>query len=249
MLKQSRTIRQNETARPSVWVDGITDICFNDSLHLIAKGAEKYNGTTANHRRDGRPTKNIIQISSDITGSNGCTSSVLTEVTVFNLPKISTSGDMAVCENTQANLHASGDATIYYWEGSNLGADYSPIVAKDTIFHVEGIDTNGCSNTASIKVKAIPYPTVSITGDSSVCYGTFHNLVAKGAATYLWDNGPSTASFGITPTESMTYNVTGTLNGCSSNASFFVEVLQLPTIWAEGLRRYATETPIPCSQR
>ena len=231
--KAERFVKMKQA--PSVWVDGITDICFNDSLHLIAKGAEKYkwdNGPTT-AEMDAQPKiSSKYQVTG--TGSNGCTSSVLTEVTVFNLPKISTSGDMAVCENTQANLHASGDATIYYWEGSNLGADYSPIVAKDTIFHVEGIDTNGCSNTASIKVKAIPYPTVSITGDSSVCYGTFHNLVAKGAATYLWDNGPSTASFGITPTESMTYNVTGTLNGCSSNASFFVEVLQLPTIWAEG---------------
>ncbi|HPH62600.1 MAG TPA: PKD domain-containing protein [Paludibacteraceae bacterium] len=224
---------------PSIWIDGITDICYNDSLHLAANSADsityyKWDNGPSTVEMDALP-KFSSKYRVTGTGANGCTSSAVADVNVWNLPIINVSGDPAVCENTEAHLKASGDAEIFYWEGSTLGAEYNPIVPKDTTYYVEGTDSNGCTNRAYIKVKAIPYPEIKITGDSVVCYGTFHQLVAKGAASYQWNNGPSTPSYGITPTESQTYSVTGTLNGCSSSANFFVEVLQLPTIWIEGL--------------
>ena len=78
-----------------------------------------------------------------------------------------------------------------------------------------------------------PLPTVTITGNSTICQGSSTTLTATGANTYNWSTGDNTASvsinaFGI-------YTVTGTsTEGCSNTANVTVLVSQLPQITITG---------------
>ena len=67
-------------------------------------------------------------------------------------------------------------------------------------------------------------PDVVIEGDNEISSGESVTLTASGADTYLWSTGETSASITVSPTETTTYSVVGTTNGCEGNAEFTVNV-------------------------
>ena len=67
-------------------------------------------------------------------------------------------------------------------------------------------------------------PDVTIEGDNEISSGGSVTLTASGADSYLWSTGEVTASITVSPTETTTYSVVGTTNGCEGNAEFTVNV-------------------------
>ena len=75
-------------------------------------------------------------------------------------------------------------------------------------------------------------PTVSF-NDTTICFGTNTNLVASSnisGGTYLWSNSQTTQSTNVSPSINSAYQVTYTLNGCSTSFQDSVYVNQVPTI-------------------
>ena len=76
-------------------------------------------------------------------------------------------------------------------------------------------DNNGCSKSTTVLVH--PQVTVEAGNNQSICIGDGVTLTATGATSYSWDNGITNGT-AFTPTETVTYTVTGTdANGLYGN--------------------------------
>lgn len=103
-----------------------------------------------------------------------------------------------------------------------------------TIQLFEVTDNNGCSRNnitpaANILVKPRPVFILSAT-PSSICNGTSSTLTVSGADSYVWSPAATlSSSTGNTviaaPTDTTTYSVTGTLNGCDEDSTVTVTVI------------------------
>ena len=86
-------------------------------------------------------------------------------------------------------LVATGAAT-YQWASGETTARLVTVPNVSAKYQVTGTGNNGCTRTAMVDVKVLPLPTVSITGDASVCLNSLAKLYAKGNANvYYWSNG------------------------------------------------------------
>jgi len=151
------------------------------------------------------------------------------KIIVNALPTITTTSQ-TVCAGQSTTLKGTG-ALIYNW--SNGIIDNSSFVpTKTQIYIVTGTDGNDCKNTASAKVTVNSLPTITAQSQT-ICFGETTNLTGIGATNYVWDGGITDAQL-FTPTQTQTYNVTGTDgNGCKNTSFATVTVNPLPTITAQ----------------
>ncbi len=95
---------------------------------------------------------------------------------------------------------------------------------------------NGCENSAARTITVKPQPVVSVTPDTEICAGESITLTASGATTYRWEpaaglSATTGASVTASPTQTTTYTVYGTTNGCESVAqTVTVTVNPLPVV-------------------
>jgi hypothetical protein len=100
--------------------------------------------------------------------------------------------------------------------------------SASTIYSVTG-ETNGCVNTATVGVNAIPNPTIlAVASQSVLCdngsTGSSILTVSTNATAYSWSNGANTTTTAVTPTLTTNYTITVTQGGCSSNAVLTISV-------------------------
>jgi hypothetical protein len=135
------------------------------------------------------------------------------------------SSSTAICNGKTATLTASG-ANTYTWNGSSLSSSIIVTPSSNTAYSVSGTSTIGCISSTVINLNVNPLPNVSaISSNSAICLGKTVTLTASGAATYSWDNGPTTNSISETPSATTVYSVTGiSALGCSNSQTVEVVV-------------------------
>src|SRR5690554_229767 len=133
-----------------------TAICLGESTTLTAQGdATSYtwnNGLSAGGSHTVSP---IALTTYTVTGTdaNGCTNTASEDIVVNTLPVVSEGGDVTVCENSQANLTATG-ASFYTWDnGLGNGASHVVTAISTETYTVTGKDGNNCENTDQVTVK------------------------------------------------------------------------------------------------
>ena len=95
------------------------------------------------------------------------------------------------------------------------------------------IKNNVCVLTKFISIFINPNLLIDAGIDQSICPNTSTNLNVTGGVTYQWNDGNSTNSMTVQPTETTTYFVTGTDgNGCTGSDDVVVVVLPSPVISA-----------------
>jgi hypothetical protein len=102
-----------------------------------------------------------------------------------------------------------------------------------TTYTVTGTSANGCVNTASVTITALPRPNVTAASSAStICSGDTVTLTSAGASTYTWLPGLLTGNpVAIAPQAPTTYTVTGTgSNGCNNTATVSVIVNTSPVV-------------------
>lgn len=220
---------------PVFWVNGKTEVCEKDTLHLKATGAYQYRWST------GETIDSISSVPLSTTvyqlqgfGQDGCAATIEIPITVHENPTMIITGDNTVCENTSANLEVVGNALIYTWDTGTIGTEISPYISENKTFIVKGENAFGCLGTASFDVTMIPFPVLSFEGNPEVCNGSSVTLAAQGAAMYEWHDGSKTGVLTKTPTRDTIYSVIGTQNGCSSKLNIPIKILPTPNIWVEG---------------
>ena len=215
---------------PDVSIVGDTELCGPESTELTASGADTYVWST-------NETTPVITVSSTgtytVIGTNACgndTASV--DVTAVAEPTVTLSGNLTFCIGQPAILTASG-ADSYLW--STL--ETTPTISVETAGTVSVVGTSACgTGTDSVEVVSAPGPTITISGNTTICAGIVTILTATGADNYLWTTGDTTAS--ITVGFPGTYSVTGT-DGCGE-AVAEIEVFfgEGPTVEIEGLTTF-----------
>ena len=212
----------NVVANPAI-------ICIGKTTKVIGQGAQSYiwdNNVIDNQSFSPTSTKTYKVTGSD---SNGCLNTSSIVVTVNNLPTIVVSSS-SICVGQITKLSASG-ALIYEWTDEITdNVSFLPIETKT--YSVTGIDVNSCVNTAIATVTVNPLPNIT-TIPQTVCYGFATKLQASGALSYVWDGGIKDNIL-FTPSQSKTYNVTGTdSKGCKNTTSTTVIVNPLPNVTAQ----------------
>jgi len=207
-------------------------VCVGGSTTLTATGATSYawsNSLPAGTTQTVSPTATTKYY---VTGTQGSCSGVDSIVVDVNtVPTVTIAATKTeICAGESTTLTASG-ATSYQWnQGLTTAAEQVVTPTQSTIYSVVG-SNNGCTATETISITVNQSPTVTTSGDVSVCNGTSKTITASGADTYVWsaDLG-STASVSISPTSNVTYTVTGTSKGCTGTSSLAVTVFPAPTV-------------------
>jgi hypothetical protein len=178
------------------------------------------------------------------TGTNGCTASATTAVTISAGPTDITAGNNGpVCTGSTLNLTASSaTAASYQWSGPNgfSSSVRNPSISNVTaaaigIYTVTATGTNGCNASATTTVTVSAGTTDIAAGNNGpVCAGSTLFLTANSATavSFSW-SGPNGFSSSVqnpsisnvTAKASGIYTVTATnANGCIASATTTVTV-------------------------
>lgn len=165
----------------------------------------------------------------DITDANGVVSSNSSTLTVNALPVLTKSGNTSICSGQSTTLSITG-ANSYSWNTGSTSSSITVNPTSSSTYTVIGTSVNGCTKTETFSVQVNLLPTITISGNSTICNGTTTTLTASGAATYLWNTGSNLNSITISPNSNTVYTVTGTdTNGCINTKSSQVVVNAIPT--------------------
>ncbi|PCJ01163.1 MAG: hypothetical protein COB15_01635 [Flavobacteriales bacterium] len=160
------------------------------------------------------------------------------DTTSISLSASSTS----LCEGDIVNYDATGSTygDTLLWTYSGITPVNSNNITDNILYNSAGSFTTylevvggGCSryliDSVTITVNAAPSITITAPNDT-ICQGNSVTLTAAGGSSYLWSLGSQTTpSIIVSPTSTTTYNVDGTMAGCTGNASKTIYVESAPT--------------------
>jgi subtilisin-like proprotein convertase family protein len=145
--------------------------------------------------------------------------------------------DTAICLNESVLLSSvvtgGGTPYTYLWDNpaASTTANITVSPLETTTYTVTVTDNCGISEEAEVTVTINPLPTIVVTpGSALFCGVDTVELVASGAESYLWSpaTGLSVTDSSVvtaTPTETITYTVTGTdVNGCENTGTATITV-------------------------
>lgn len=230
------------------WCQLITDagndvsICAGGSIQLNANatGATSYSWTPTTGLNDNNvpspianPTTTTTYIVS-ATNALGCTDYDTVVVNVNPLPSntITANGPTSFCAGDSVILTAANLGS-YTWSPNN-DTTQSIMVDSSGTYSVTIIDSNTCTNTGSQVITVNTLPNVSAGSNATVCNGDSIQLLASGAATYLWDTQATLTDSTIAnplafPNIPTNYWVIGEdANGCKNTDTVLIAVSVSP---------------------
>jgi hypothetical protein len=221
----------NPTA--TITASGATTFCSGGSVTLTASAGSSYlwsNGQTSQSITVGQSGNYSVTVT-----TNGCSAtSAVTSVTVNPTPSaaVTASGPTTFCSGGSVTLTAQGTGS-YLW--SNGETTQSITVSQSGNYSVT-VTSNGCSATSgatAVTVNATPAASITPVGSTTFCQGGFVVLQAAGGGTYQWNTGAQSSSISVS--QSGTYVVQVSQNGCTASAQQVVTVNPLPTVTLQPL--------------
>jgi len=175
------------------------------------------------------------------TNSSGCADTNYQAVTAFPLPIVDAGPGKYICLGQSYSLNASG-AFSYSWLAqpslSCLNC-YNPLAAPNinTLYRVEGTDTNGCKAIDTVLVKVKQPFVMKVNPGDTICVGRSIRLGAFGAERYLWSPATYLDNTIISnpvskPDSSITYRIVGydTLNCFFDTGYVHLQVYPIPKV-------------------
>lgn len=207
------------------------EICQGESVELLVEGGDTYewsNGNTASSITVSPATSTLYTVT--ISGQS-CSIVADVWVTVHLSPEVDAGPDIHVCEGESATLAVDpfGAGSIV-WSTGEAGPSITVTPADTTVYMVTVTTGIGCTNTDEVTVFVHPYPTANAGPDIFLLPGESTMLTATGGGTYLWSTGETTSSITVTPTETTTYHVTISENGCSAVDEVTIFVDEPPVV-------------------
>jgi gliding motility-associated-like protein len=207
------------------WNTSFVDVATNPNPNFIANGLNP----------------GVYSIVVYVTGSNGCTDSSNTNVTVFSLPTAVISPiNSTICDGETLSLSASGGIS-YEWSPTNtlsnsIISNPGAFPSTSTLYTVTVTDANGCTDFESATLPVFPITPANAGLDKEVCQLESIELNATGGVNYNWSNGvflsnANSANPDAFPLQTTTFTVTVTdANGCSKTDEMILTVHPLPII-------------------
>ncbi|MDF3029407.1 MAG: Ig domain protein group 2 domain protein [Fluviicola sp.] len=215
----SNTLTLNVVGNPAL--TGTMNVCIGATTQLSATGTPNATNPWSSSNTAVATVSNtglVTGISAGtttitFTNSSACQSTAL--VTINPLPTIT--GTLSLCAGSTTQL--SGSATTSAttpWTSSNTAVAtisntglVNGVSAGTAI--ISYTNSNGCSQTASVTVNALP--TATISGASTICAGSSANFTISGTpnATVIYSNGTTNSNVVLNAAGTATVN-TGVLN-------------------------------------
>ena len=191
-----------------ILANGPTAFCQGQSVSLSASPGAQYEWSS------GATTPSITATLDgtyqvNVTNSFGCSTlseAISIDVFVAEIPTITPSGAISICDSDSQLLTATGGVS-YLWSTNATGNTITVTQANN--YTVTSIDANGCEATSApvtLIVSPVPTPVVTIVGGTTFCTGGSTTLSAAEANSYSWSNGATTQT--IVVTQSGEYSVT-----------------------------------------
>jgi hypothetical protein len=118
--------------------------------------------------------------------------------------------------------------------GNSITIDFLNF-ASNGVLSVYGVNSCSTSPTLTMAVTVLSSPSISVSGNTTVCDNAQETLTASGAASYTWSTNENTAGIVVSPTVATVYTVTGLgANGCVSSSQYSISVLPSPTVQVSG---------------
>lgn len=173
-----------------------------------------------------------------ISSINTCSSIAVTTVSVYPLPIILTTTNVAVCLGQIKILNAIG-ANTYTWQpGNSNGNSISITPLSNTQYTVFGESANGCINNSIISVNTANSLTVDI-NSAEICEGNQAFLIANtNGNQYHWEpsslaQSPNNNATYVNPMSSTIFTFQTSENGnCITTATVNVIVNKKPVVFA-----------------
>lgn len=200
------------------------------NVHFDFGDGNTANGVNVSHSYQSSGTYNLIMY---FTRPGSCIEDSI--ITILNINDISvqiTPNNPQICSGNSIVLNGSG-ASSYSWSTGESSMNITVTPTSTTTYTLTGINSVGCSGTATTTVTVNPLTTVTaISSPSIICNGSTSVLIAGGADTYSWSDGLGNGSSKtVTPSTTTTYTVTGTsASGCIGTATVSVTVNPLPIV-------------------
>jgi hypothetical protein len=219
-VSNAATLNVVVNAIPVLLVPGSGAVCAGDSYTIVPSGAYTYSYSSGS---------NVVSPLSTTTYSvwgtsqAGCVSNPVTVNVVVNaIPVVSLPSSTSLCLGSSYSINPSGASSYTYSSGTNF---VSPGVT--TTYSVWGTSPSGCiSDAAVLTIIVNTPPVISIASSSAIiCAGSPATLTASGAQSYVWNNGPSSSTFVVSPAVTTMFVVQGSQNGCSAQTYFVQNVI------------------------
>lgn len=134
-----------------------------------------------------------------------------------------------------ANPNGGNGPFTYLWSNTQTTQTVTGLAVGN--YTVTVTDAQGCTSSAqtTIAYTGLP-PVVSVSPDTTICFGQSATLTASGATAYLWSpaaglNTTTGSSVIATPTNTTIYFVIGTdTNGCADTAQVTVTINPIPVV-------------------
>ena len=217
-----------------------TTACPGDVVTFTASGGSNYTWTANNQTGTTLSTSLSTTTLITVQGDNqfGCISNTSQVVSVQTAPTINVAtASPSICSGSSSTLNVTG-ANSYTWTGGSNGNSFVVNPSQTTVYSVDGSNTgNPCISTKTLEITVFT-PSLTITGNTTICDGETSNLTAGSATSYTWAHTPSFpgANVGVTPNVTTTYTVNATheFNGgqikCPISGNVQVVVNPIPTV-------------------
>ncbi|MCX6271285.1 MAG: gliding motility-associated C-terminal domain-containing protein [Bacteroidetes bacterium] len=207
-----------------------TSVCTGDYVSLTASGGVGYHWDSGHNTQTVllKPVTDTIYFVT-VTDAFGCQGEDSVRVNLLPLPVVNAGPDQHICEGDIATLTVTPGVSYSWTNGAtSQSTQVSPPLTSN--YYVTVTDANGCHNYDSLFVWIWPKPDITVTNDTSICPDAIVTLNAGGGISYRWTPFETLSdSVGeqvtATPTDSITYTVTGTdENGCRNTAKVKIDM-------------------------
>ena len=213
---------------PSVFLGNDTSFCQGSSL-LLTPG---YTADTGIIWSNGSTHDSLLVSATGlywvIVTDSSCTSRDSIHITVYPIPLVNLGPDTSICDGQAITILSSDTYTspVYEW---STGASTALINESTTGIYWLDVTQNNCTGSDTMKLTVKPVPTVNIGVDTILCPGQSLTIGSPETAIvgYLWNTGSTDSS--ITVTDSGTYVLSVTENGCSAADSVQIGKLLPPS--------------------
>jgi gliding motility-associated-like protein len=163
-----------------------------------------------------------------VADSKNCTAIDSIQVIVFQPAVIQLGNDTAFCQGDNLLLNAGPGFSSYEWQNGSPASTYN--VTTSGMYHVTGIDLNGCVVKDTILITVNPLPVVGIPDTLKICPEVTATINATpGYTSYLWNTTETTSSITVN-----TYGYYKVIiqdsNGCINSDSTWLIVYPVPQL-------------------
>jgi len=209
-------------------------ICLGEEFTLNANSYDEaelvWNTGYVGNSFSDSPTETTLYSVTAILGSCEITSEILVEVVD---QQVDLGQDTSVCSGTDITIEATDIENAFYeWEHRGIQTFGNNTITLENLntpstLYVTVTDENGCAANDSLFIDIRQSPDVFTGRDASICVGDSTFLQAFGSLDgtgYVWSTGDTTSLIWVQPTETDTFEVLLTQNGCTDVSFVLVEV-------------------------